>query len=78
MGRAEKHPTDEGKYQSTFDDYGHGKGNGKSRASVYKHYKKNAYIICYSVSFNQWNHLIDITFNYLDRLYHLYNNIKTL
>lgn len=40
MSRAEKHPTDEGKYQSTFDTYGHGEGNGKSRASVYKHHKK--------------------------------------
>jgi len=40
MSRAEKHPTDEGKYQSTFDSYGHGEGNGKSRAAVYKHFKK--------------------------------------
>ena len=40
MGLAEKHPKDKGKYQSTFDNYGHGKGNGKSRAAVYKHHKK--------------------------------------
>tara|TARA_R110002051_G_scaffold74962_1_gene136646 strand:- start:3960 stop:4700 length:741 start_codon:yes stop_codon:yes gene_type:complete len=39
MGRAEKHPIDEGKYQSTFSNYGHGLGNGKSRAAVYKHFK---------------------------------------
>ena len=40
MALAEKHPIDKGKYQATFDDYGHGKGNGKSRNSVYKHHKK--------------------------------------
>ena len=40
MGRAEKHPTDVGKYQSTYDTYGHGEGQGKSRAAVYKNYKK--------------------------------------
>ncbi len=40
MGLAEKHPKDKGKYQSTFDNYGHGKGKGKSRAAVYKHHKK--------------------------------------
>tara|TARA_R100000329_G_C7611715_1_gene217105 strand:+ start:1302 stop:2045 length:744 start_codon:yes stop_codon:yes gene_type:complete len=40
MSKVEKHPTDEGKYQSTFDEYGHGIGNGKSRAAVYKHYAK--------------------------------------
>ena len=40
MSKVEKHSTDEGKYQSTFDDYGHGEGNGKSRAAVYKHYAK--------------------------------------
>ena len=40
MSRVEKHPTDEGRYQATFDTYGHGKGNGKSRSMVYKHYKK--------------------------------------
>tara|TARA_R100001463_G_scaffold25105_2_gene59618 strand:+ start:4273 stop:5004 length:732 start_codon:yes stop_codon:yes gene_type:complete len=40
MARAVKHPNDKGKYQSTFDNYGHGKGNGKSRAAVYKHHKK--------------------------------------
>ena len=37
MGQVEKHPTDEGKYQSTVDEYGHGPGNGKSRSAVYKH-----------------------------------------
>jgi len=40
MSQVEKHPTDAGKYQSTIDNYGHGKGNGKSRAAVYKHNKK--------------------------------------
>ena len=40
MGLVEKHPKDKGKYQSTFDTYGHGKGNGKSRAAVYKHANK--------------------------------------
>tara|TARA_B100001750_G_scaffold247523_1_gene273591 strand:+ start:732 stop:1508 length:777 start_codon:yes stop_codon:yes gene_type:complete len=40
MSRVEQHSFDEGKFQSTFDTYGHGKGNGKSRAAVYKHYKK--------------------------------------
>ena len=40
MSRVEKHPTDEGKFQSTFDTYGQGVGNGKSRAAVYKHYNK--------------------------------------
>ena len=40
MSKVEKHPYDEGKYQSTFDDYGHGKGNGKSRNAIYKHAKK--------------------------------------
>ena len=40
MSRVEPHPTDEGKFQSTYDKYGHGAGNGKSRAAVYKHYKK--------------------------------------
>lgn len=40
MSQVMKHPTDEGKYQSTLDSYGHGKGNGKSRAAVYKHNKK--------------------------------------
>ncbi len=40
MSRAERHPSDTNKYQSTFDSYGHGEGNGKSRAAVYKHYKK--------------------------------------
>ena len=40
MSKVEPHPFDEGKYQSTFDDYGHGKGNGKSRNAIYKHAKK--------------------------------------
>ena len=40
MSKAEKHPIDEGKYQSTFDTYGHGQGNGKSRTAVYNHHKK--------------------------------------
>ena len=40
MGLVEKHPKDKGKYQSTFDTYGHGKGNGKSRAAVYKYANK--------------------------------------
>ena len=40
MSKAEKHSTDEGKFQSTFDDYAHGEGNGKSRTSIYKHHKK--------------------------------------
>ena len=39
MGLAEKHPTDEGKYQATYSDFGHGKGNGKSRSAVYKNHK---------------------------------------
>ena len=37
MGQVEKHPSDEGRYQSTVDEYGHGLGNGKSRSAVYKH-----------------------------------------
>jgi hypothetical protein len=40
MSRVEKHPIDEDKYQSTFDDYGHGEGNGKSRNAIYKRFKK--------------------------------------
>lgn len=40
MARYEKHPTDENKYQCTACEYGHGKGNGKSRQSVSKHFKK--------------------------------------
>tara|TARA_R110002020_G_scaffold58570_1_gene160550 strand:- start:3150 stop:3938 length:789 start_codon:yes stop_codon:yes gene_type:complete len=40
MSRVEAHKFDEGRFQSTFDNYGHGKGNGKSRAAVYKHYNK--------------------------------------
>ena len=38
--KAVKHETDEGKWQSNFDEYGHGEGNGKSRNSIYKHYRK--------------------------------------
>ncbi len=53
MGRAEKHPTDEGKYQSTFDTYGHGKGKGKSRAAVYKHFKKNSETITQKLPKNE-------------------------
>ena len=41
MSKVEAHPTDEGKYQSSFDTYGHGEGNGKSRAAVYKHHAKS-------------------------------------
>lgn len=40
MAKVERHPHDSEKYQSTFDSYGHGKGNGKSRNAVYKHHKK--------------------------------------
>lgn len=41
MPKYEKHSTDDGKYQSTFDDYGHGEGNGKSRQAVTNHYNRN-------------------------------------
>ena len=37
MSKVAKHPTDEGKYLSTVDEYGHGTGQGKSRSAVYKH-----------------------------------------
>jgi len=40
MVKAVKHEFDEGKWQSSFDDYGHGEGNGKSRNAIYKHFKK--------------------------------------
>jgi len=40
MSKVEKHLTDKEKFQSTFDNYGHGKGNGKSRNAIYKHAKK--------------------------------------
>ena len=40
MSRVEPSPTDKGRFQATFSKYGHGKGNGKSRAAVYKHYNK--------------------------------------
>tara|TARA_Y100001937_G_scaffold95825_1_gene130185 strand:+ start:1295 stop:2077 length:783 start_codon:yes stop_codon:yes gene_type:complete len=36
----EKHPTDDGKYQSVIDSYGHGIGNGKSRQAVSKNHDK--------------------------------------
>ena len=39
MSNVEPHPTDEGKFQSTVDEYGHGEGNGRSRSAVYKHLK---------------------------------------
>ena len=39
MSKVEKHLTDKGKYQSTFDNYGHGEGNGKSKTAIYKHFK---------------------------------------
>tara|TARA_R100001594_G_scaffold51117_1_gene84449 strand:- start:384 stop:1037 length:654 start_codon:yes stop_codon:yes gene_type:complete len=42
MSKVEPHPTDEGKYQSTFDNYGHGEGNGKSKTAIYKHFKTQA------------------------------------
>lgn len=40
MSLVQKHPTDKNKYQSAFDTYGHGEGNGKSRNAIYKHAKK--------------------------------------
>ena len=40
MSKVMKHETDENKYQSGLDDYGHGSGNGKSRQAIYKHLKK--------------------------------------
>ena len=40
MPKYEKHPFDKGKYQCTVSDYGHGKGNGKSRQAVSKHHDK--------------------------------------
>ena len=40
MSRYEKHETDEGKYQCTVCDYGHGEGNGKSRQAVSNHHRK--------------------------------------
>mgnify|MGYP003150182099 CR=1 FL=1 len=39
-GACEPHPTDEGKFQHAFSEYGHGPGNGKSRSAVFKHHKK--------------------------------------
>ena len=41
MALAEKHPIDKGKYQATYSDFGHGKGNGKSRSMIYKDAKKH-------------------------------------
>jgi hypothetical protein len=38
MAKYEKHDTDKGKYQCPVCQYGHGKGNGKSRQSVSRHY----------------------------------------
>tara|TARA_R110002012_G_scaffold298759_2_gene497390 strand:- start:103 stop:723 length:621 start_codon:yes stop_codon:yes gene_type:complete len=38
--KAIRHPTDSDKWMSNFDDYGHGEGNGKSRNSIYKHFRK--------------------------------------
>ena len=40
MPRYEKHPFDEGKFQSTFDEYVHGEGNGKSRQSINRRFRK--------------------------------------
>ena len=40
MSLVEPNPHDEGKYQATFNEYGHGPGNGKSRQAVYKHARK--------------------------------------
>jgi len=38
--KAIPHPHDEGKWMSSFDTYGHGPGNGKSRNAIYKRFKK--------------------------------------
>ena len=51
--KAVKHETDEGKWQSNFDEYGHGEGTGKSRNSIYKHYIKMEKIFP-DESQNQW------------------------
>jgi hypothetical protein len=40
MSKAVPHPHDEGKWACSVCSYGHGKGNGKSRNGVYKHWKK--------------------------------------
>tara|TARA_R110000851_G_scaffold130584_1_gene264240 strand:+ start:441 stop:1097 length:657 start_codon:yes stop_codon:yes gene_type:complete len=40
MTKAIQHETDKGKWQSSFDDYAHGEGNGKSRNAIYKHFNK--------------------------------------
>jgi len=38
--KAIQHSHDAGKWMSSFDSYGHGPGNGKSRNAVYKRFKK--------------------------------------
>lgn len=38
--RYEPHPTDEGKFQSVFDEYGHGEGNGKTRQSINRRWRQ--------------------------------------
>tara|TARA_R110002020_G_scaffold170714_2_gene360564 strand:- start:1643 stop:2452 length:810 start_codon:yes stop_codon:yes gene_type:complete len=38
--KAIPHPHDDGKWMSSFDSYGHGPGNGKSRNAIYKRFKK--------------------------------------
>ena len=38
--KAIKHSHDPDKWMSSFDSYGHGKGNGKSRNAIYKRFKK--------------------------------------
>ena len=40
MARAVPHETDEGKWQSGFNDYGHGPGKGMSRNSIYNEFKR--------------------------------------
>mgnify|MGYP003626992676 FL=1 len=38
--KAIPHPNDADKWMSSFDSYGHGPGNGKSRNAIYKRFKK--------------------------------------
>ena len=38
--KAIPHPHDEGKWMSSFDSYGHGAGEGKSRNAIYKRFNK--------------------------------------
>ena len=38
--KAIPHPHDEGKWMSSFDTYGHGAGEGKSRNAIYKRFNK--------------------------------------